>query len=93
MDDGLTGLFLWGQVLEHAEDLRLHITKEVVENLIGQEFLYIFNTNDRKMTYDWMALQTLLVKVVKLGLALIEVIQISTLNGDPGVSFIDLEYI
>jgi hypothetical protein len=75
VDYGLRGLIFRVQVLEQAEDLSLHITKEVVENLISQEFLHKEHIKyTEKNEYDRVALEALFVKVVKLGLALIEMV-------------------
>jgi hypothetical protein len=83
----LTRFLLCIQMLQHSHYLALHLAEVEVEDFICKEFLRPYLITN---TYNFVSLDPLAVQIVKLCLTLIKVVKIRELQGDPGMSLVDL---
>lgn len=84
----LTRFLLCIQMLQHSHNLALHLAEVKVEDFICKEFLRPYLITN---TYNLVSLDPLAVQIVKLCLTLIKVVKIRELQGDPGMSLVDLK--
>lgn len=83
---GFGGCMRRVKVPEQSLRLELHPTEGLVKDLVCDEFLFGVM---RELTYDMVAVADLeAVQVVQLSLALVELIQVRHLQGDPSVGLV-----
>lgn len=79
-------------MLEHPQNLSIHVTEDVVQNLIREKLLlsapYLILM---KSTYNLVSLDALFIQIIKLRLALVEVIKIGALHRNPCMRFVNLD--
>lgn len=85
-------LLFGSEFLHHSERLHLHTAKNLVKNLVREEFLQKkLSIINLVFTYDKVALNLLLVHVMQLRLALVELVEVRHLKRNPRMRLVYLD--